>query len=316
MDAYVGAGGWGYFPGGLAAYRRLFRFVEVNATFYRIPPLARVRRWRASVPTSFRFAVKAPRTIGHAERLRPTPRAARSWAEAVRVSRELRAEHVIVQVPQDVEVDVPRIRDLRDLVSTSPRPRFVGLEVKAWHRTGPRGDVLRAMERSGIADVADLSVRRTATGGDEGYVRVFGPGKGNRWQFDGRELAALSRAAQDADVDRMFFAFHGVRMYSDAARFEAIQRGRTPPPVSRAVGRESIESILREDARFPATRDALLEDQGWKVYDVGPGETEHVSAVLGRISARTYGTAREVADAVAAAPPREVLREGRDPRLM
>ena len=30
MDALAGAGGWGYFSGGLEAYARGFRFVEVN----------------------------------------------------------------------------------------------------------------------------------------------------------------------------------------------------------------------------------------------------------------------------------------------
>ncbi|HTD81084.1 MAG TPA: DUF72 domain-containing protein, partial [Thermoplasmata archaeon] len=72
MDAFIGAGGWGYFhgPSGkpLVDYARAFRFVEVNSTFYRQPSEGAVRRWRRSVPTGFRFAVKGHRSLTHVHR--------------------------------------------------------------------------------------------------------------------------------------------------------------------------------------------------------------------------------------------------------
>src|SRR5438874_12061944 len=67
MDALIGAGGWGYFTGGLESYARGFRFVEVNASFYRPVPDAYARRWRSRVPAEFVFALKASLVGPHAD---------------------------------------------------------------------------------------------------------------------------------------------------------------------------------------------------------------------------------------------------------
>ncbi|HEY0976016.1 MAG TPA: DUF72 domain-containing protein [Flavobacteriales bacterium] len=50
----------------LERYADLFRAVEVNSTFYRLPRATTVERWAASVPKDFRFAVKLPKGISHA----------------------------------------------------------------------------------------------------------------------------------------------------------------------------------------------------------------------------------------------------------
>lgn len=43
--------------------------VEINSSFYRPHRLATYQRWAASVPPSFRFAVKIPKTISHTAQL-------------------------------------------------------------------------------------------------------------------------------------------------------------------------------------------------------------------------------------------------------
>lgn len=54
----------------LAHYATRLPIVEINNTFYRMPSAAAVAAWRAEVPDSFRFAIKAPRRISHLKRLR------------------------------------------------------------------------------------------------------------------------------------------------------------------------------------------------------------------------------------------------------
>ena len=53
----------------LERYARAFSCVEINATFYRLPRTSTLARWAASTPESFRFAVKAPKTITHEKKL-------------------------------------------------------------------------------------------------------------------------------------------------------------------------------------------------------------------------------------------------------
>ena len=53
----------------LQRYASLFNAVEINSCFYRPHRFSTYERWAASVPDSFRFAVKLPKAITHAARL-------------------------------------------------------------------------------------------------------------------------------------------------------------------------------------------------------------------------------------------------------
>jgi uncharacterized protein YecE (DUF72 family) len=53
----------------LARYAERFTGVEINSSFYRPHRQRTYERWAASVPPSFRFAVKIPRAITHDQRL-------------------------------------------------------------------------------------------------------------------------------------------------------------------------------------------------------------------------------------------------------
>ena len=75
----IGTAGWtvprqvaDQFPdgvSGLARYAGRFTGAEINTTFYRSHKAETYRRWAATVPGHFRFAVKAPKTITHEKRL-------------------------------------------------------------------------------------------------------------------------------------------------------------------------------------------------------------------------------------------------------
>ena len=53
----------------LSWYARYFDAVELDTTFHATPSEERVRRWADATPDSFRFCVKAPRTVTHASSL-------------------------------------------------------------------------------------------------------------------------------------------------------------------------------------------------------------------------------------------------------
>jgi len=83
---HIGCSGWNYphwrggvfYPAGLAPtdwlsfYAEQFRTVELNTTFYRLPPRRAVERWAAETPDDFVFAVKVSRYVTHVKRLRDT----------------------------------------------------------------------------------------------------------------------------------------------------------------------------------------------------------------------------------------------------
>ena len=75
---WLGCCGWAYddwvgpfYPPGtplgefLERYGRVFRTVEVDASFYRAPSPAQIDRWVERTPGGFRFSLKVPRTVTH-----------------------------------------------------------------------------------------------------------------------------------------------------------------------------------------------------------------------------------------------------------
>src|SRR3989442_15920442 len=82
VESLVGAGGWGYFSGGLEAYAKAFRFVEVNATFYRQIADSTARRWRAPGPSDFVFSAKTPPRVSHGHHPPAAPHAPAAFPPA------------------------------------------------------------------------------------------------------------------------------------------------------------------------------------------------------------------------------------------
>ena len=74
----------------LELYARAFDTVELNVTFYRMPPSSTFRSWAARVPEGFLFAVKASRYLTHVRRLqgagRPSSSSSNGPASSVALS--------------------------------------------------------------------------------------------------------------------------------------------------------------------------------------------------------------------------------------
>jgi len=59
--------------------------------------------------------------------------------------------------------------------------------------------------------------------------------------------------------------------------------------VTKSKGLESLQAI-KEDAKFPATKNELIEKQGWKVFDLTEIEHEHASILLEKLPDRIFGS--------------------------
>jgi uncharacterized protein YecE (DUF72 family) len=293
MDALVGAGGWGYFSGGLEAYARGFRFVEVNVSFYRQIPEATARRWRSRVPDDFVFAVKANQAITHADRLRASTRARAAFSHDLRIARILRSPFLILETPPGLRFESVQVAGLRELAGMAVDGLRLGLEARAYRGQKKLPEALRrTMEQHRVLDVVDLSQGPPRVADEVVYTRLFGPGPANVYQFDDAELRAIDRASGDAV--RAAFTFHGVRMYTDAARFLAFKRTGTFPPATSTRGPASLEEVLRPDARFLATREELEREHGWKVVDLDDRTRVHAVRLIENLPSRTYTSVADV----------------------
>src|SRR3989449_7731852 len=300
-ESLVGAGGWGYFSGALAAYAQAFRFVEVNATFYRQIADATARRWRATVPSDFVFAVKAHRDVSHGDRLRASVQGRAAFTRSLRTARLLRAPFVILETPASLRFDSDQVKGLQDLAAMAPRGTRIGLEARAYAGRDLPESLRRGMGDGRVLDVVDPSQSHARVPDDTQYTRLFGPGPHNVYEFDDEELREIDRRGRDAV--RVAFTFHGVRMYSDAARFLTFKRTGLFPQATPSRGLSSLEAVLTPDARFPSSRDDLVRQHGWKVIDLDNTTRAHAVCLLSTLPRQTFHNVREVVRALAAGDP-------------
>jgi uncharacterized protein YecE (DUF72 family) len=139
----IGCSGWQYkhwrgeiYPASLpqsqwfAHYSDTFDTVEINNSFYRLPPAETFARWAAQAPAHFLYAVKASRYLTHMKKLKdPDDPLARFFENA----RELGATlgPVLYQLPPNFGLNLERLTVF--LESLRPAARAAGLPTRARH---------------------------------------------------------------------------------------------------------------------------------------------------------------------------------------
>jgi uncharacterized protein YecE (DUF72 family) len=184
----IGTSGWHYdhwrgpfYPEGLPTgrmlehYRRHFDTVELNTTFYRLPPKAGVRAWRDGVSGRFVFAAKGSRFITHMKKLKdPRPALRRYFAHTGLLGRKLGP--VVFQLPPRWGLDLARFEAFLRALPPGHRYSFE-LRDPSWHVE----EVYRLLRRRRAAfclfDLAGFEAPDVVTA-DFVYVRLHGPGPG------------------------------------------------------------------------------------------------------------------------------------------
>ena len=105
----------------LGYYARHFDTVELNSAFYRLPSIAAYKGWRAQVPGSFLFAVKASRYLTHMVKLKaPRDPLRRMLRRAGHLGRTLGP--VLYQLPEFFRANLDR---LDEFLLALDRQRYV-----------------------------------------------------------------------------------------------------------------------------------------------------------------------------------------------
>ena len=119
--------------------------VEINTTFYRSPPVEMIAGWVASVPPTFRFAVKAHRRITHNRRMPRLEEAVAVMAAMAEGFGE-RLGPVLFQFPPTAPYDEGRIERIAALTPSHWRLAFQ-FRHRSWH-TPAVADRIEAMGAS------------------------------------------------------------------------------------------------------------------------------------------------------------------------
>jgi uncharacterized protein YecE (DUF72 family) len=190
----LGTQGWNYdawvapfYPVGtrpsdyLSVYARAFDTVEVDSTFYAVPPVKTIRGWYDRTPEGFVFALKLPQEITHERRLRDSADVAELFFDR---ARELGTKLGPVLIQLGPDFGPAELPALASLLPTLPRDIKFAIEFRqrAWINEG----VLALLAEYGVAltltdarwvprnQMLGLAGRPTA---DFSYIRWMG---GNR----------------------------------------------------------------------------------------------------------------------------------------
>lgn len=114
---FVGTQGWSYpdwvgpfYPDGtptsryLITYAKAFSSVEVDSSFYAIPPASHFLGWRDRTPESFRFALKLPGELTHERRLRGGDEVLTTFCKRAELLEE-KLGAILIQLPPDFSPD-------------------------------------------------------------------------------------------------------------------------------------------------------------------------------------------------------------------
>mgnify|MGYP000201929160 CR=1 FL=1 len=158
--AWIGTSGFTYrhwvgvlYPEGLSPRRWLSRYaehfnsVEMNVTFYRLPPRRTFEAWAREVPKTFRFVLKGSRFITHLRRLREAEEAlSRFFAHSEPLGDRLSC--VLWQLPPRFCADADLLEGFLKTLPSSVRHAFEFRD-PSWFSE----PVFRQLQRTGAAVV-------------------------------------------------------------------------------------------------------------------------------------------------------------------
>jgi uncharacterized protein YecE (DUF72 family) len=193
-SVYIGTSGWHYkhwrgpfyperFPATemLRFYSQRFHTVEINATFYRLPPPGIALKWKKETPPGFHFSAKGSRFLTHMKKLRdPETGLDRFFERISGLGRKLGP--IAFQLPPQWPLDVGR---LEEFLEALPRRRSYAFEFRnlTWHNPAVYRLLAKHKAAFCIFDLAGFQSPLELTA-DFTYIRLHGPGGKYQGSYD------------------------------------------------------------------------------------------------------------------------------------
>ena len=153
----------------LRYYAEHFTTVEINNTFYRMPPETMLAQWTQQVPEHFTFTLKAPKRITHDRRLRDDDGYVGEFLKRAQTLGP-KLGIVLFQLPPYLKKDLPR---LDDFLATLPSDLRVAFEFR--NATWQDDEIYAALSTRGailcVTDTDEGDTPFVATVA-RGYVRL------------------------------------------------------------------------------------------------------------------------------------------------
>lgn len=184
-NIHIGTSGWNYrhwrgtfYPEDLTQkkwlsyYIEKFKTVEINNSFYRLPPKSNFETWRNNVPENFVFSIKVYRYITHMKKLTDSEDTLKTFFDNVSALKE-KTGPLLFQMPPGLKYDSMRLKDFIKKLSNKFRYTFEFRNKSWWNE-----NTYRILEDHNISfclfQLAGSITPRIVTA-DFIYIRLHGP---------------------------------------------------------------------------------------------------------------------------------------------
>lgn len=223
------------FAKGKEQYFKTFEIVEVQQTFYKIPSLETLKKWRDIAPKDFEFTLKAWQVVTHPpnsptyKRLGYRPENCGffrnndivfdAWKKTLEASKILGADKIIFQCPASFKPTKENIENMRNFFKKIGRKNIFCI----WE---PRGSwdektVKKLCEELDLIHCVD-PFKNNQVHGEFQYFRLHGIG-GYNYKYSKEELEKLASICKK----ECYVLFNNVYMYENAIEFKNIIREET-----------------------------------------------------------------------------------------
>lgn len=224
------------FPKSKKVYYGTFTAVELQNTFYTLPSLDLLERWRNEAPKNFEFTIKACQLITHPassltyqkaklaprnpERygyFQPTEEVQSVWQEVLKQAEVLKSKVVVFQSPASFRPEEPNIKNLYQFFEKIDRHGLILCWESrgAWIREPDR--VMKICKELDLVDCVDPSIRQPVFG-KIFYFRLHG-GKDYQKKYSDEDLKFI---IEQVKGKQGYLMFNNIYMFDDGVRMKAL----------------------------------------------------------------------------------------------
>ena len=229
------------YPVSRPKYFETFRVVEIQSTFYSLPKISTVRRWREEAPVGFEYIVKGFQGVTHPSTsptwrrfrgelpgnrenyglLKNTEEVRWSWSKTIEICRELGSDKVLIQLPPKCEVTNEALDVLKEFAI-----KGVIILFEPRHPSWFQEDVLNFIRQNSIILCVDPFKNSPVKTGNIHYWRLHGrDGYRYGYKYTDEDLDELVNLINmHGDVDTVYVMFNNKFMFEDALRLRELLR--------------------------------------------------------------------------------------------
>lgn len=227
----VGTCGWSFIPlkpkeekvkTKLQAYVKYFPVVEINSTFYRIPKISTVKKWREEVDEisqDFEFVLKVFKEITHMKRF--GEKSIKIFNSLKEIAKILRTKVLLFQCPESFTPSRENLNKMKIFFQKVEREDFIFVVEVRWQDKWRKEVVVPVFQELKLNQCVDPFRQSPFYIKEVLYYRLHGLGKRMYdYKFNDRELYRLHKMIDDKTLTYIFF--NNYSAFQDAKRFVEI----------------------------------------------------------------------------------------------